>query len=99
MFLKEIVMFSSCKKKLIKWIKFLDIDYKNNIMHLINIKNGLEDTALICAIKNKNYAVINTLLYNPYIDINIQHCTTDVKRNDFWNWDTKLINRCSDSKY
>tara|TARA_B100001758_G_C18300220_1_gene551889 strand:+ start:355 stop:1092 length:738 start_codon:yes stop_codon:yes gene_type:complete len=42
-------------------------------MHLINIKNGLEDTPLICAIKNKNFTVINTLLYNSNIDINIQN--------------------------
>tara|TARA_Y100000389_G_scaffold195877_1_gene227918 strand:+ start:665 stop:1402 length:738 start_codon:yes stop_codon:yes gene_type:complete len=42
-------------------------------MDLINIKNGLGDTPLICAIKNKNFTIINKLLYNSNIDINIQN--------------------------
>tara|TARA_B100000927_G_scaffold138725_1_gene111934 strand:+ start:4118 stop:4855 length:738 start_codon:yes stop_codon:yes gene_type:complete len=66
-------------------------------MHLINIKNGLEDTALICAIKNKNYAVINTLLYNPYIDINIQNNIGDnaliyAVKNKYSNVVEKILN-------
>ena len=42
-------------------------------MDLINIKNGLEDTALICAIKHDNLTVITKLLNYPNIDINIQN--------------------------
>jgi ankyrin repeat protein len=37
------------------------------------MKNGLDETPLMCAIKNENYNVINKLLYNSNIDINIQN--------------------------
>ena len=46
-------------------------------MDFINIKNNLDNTALMCAIKNENFIVINTLLYNSNIDINIQNNVGD----------------------
>ncbi len=46
-------------------------------MYLINMKNGLDDTPLMSAIKNENFIVINILLYNSNIDINIQNNVGD----------------------
>ena len=42
-------------------------------MDIINFKNGLGNTPLMCAIKYKNLRIIEKLLYSSNIDINIQN--------------------------
>tara|TARA_B100000902_G_scaffold282689_2_gene268708 strand:- start:407 stop:931 length:525 start_codon:yes stop_codon:yes gene_type:complete len=42
-------------------------------MDIINLKNRLGDTPLMCAVKNKNLKIIEKLLCTPDIDINISN--------------------------
>lgn len=42
-------------------------------MDIINLKNELGDTPLMCAVKNKNLKIIEKLLYYSNIDINIRN--------------------------
>ena len=42
-------------------------------MDIINLKNRLGDTPLMCAVKNKNLKIIEKLLCSPDIDINISN--------------------------
>tara|TARA_Y100001958_G_C21240833_1_gene568495 strand:+ start:3084 stop:3815 length:732 start_codon:yes stop_codon:yes gene_type:complete len=61
------------------------------------MKNGLDDTPLMIAIKNENFIVVNTLLYNSNIDINIQNNVGDnpliyAVKNKYHNVVEKLLN-------
>jgi len=42
-------------------------------MDFINIQNNLDNTALMCAIKNNHFNVITKMLYYSIINLNIKN--------------------------